>query len=351
MKVVRRILGSILVSCVMLTGCMNSNGNADSIESLAAEKDVKSFADLIQCGEASLHDGEYGSAKKYFLEAYENKEGEDDYKVYADLYLVYTLLNKKESANSIHREVLDDLNETKQQAYLEYMNQVINNYDLDVKPPTRSDMKEEKVVDKTKESKDTEPPVFTKFSSEVYADVNEHFNFNDFYKAKDDSDFALIFDDSNVDYGKRGKYNVTIIAEDIYGNKASQNATVIIVDYGFKYSAGLYRTQYDINIRTEPNTSSSIVATIPSQAAIIVGEVYRMDDNNYWAKLSTGYACIENADGLYMCYESAIPTNANQFDDFKDFEKACDFKNVPFGFTVVPKGINYTAICEGPAVY
>lgn len=352
MKKLNTIFGSLVVACAMLVGCTSSNGNAKPVESdSATEKVEKSYEDLIKSGENNLQNGDYGSAKRDFLEAYEKKTGKEEHKVYANLYVVYTLLNKKESAKSIHREVLDDLNETEQQAYVEYMNQMIKNYNLDVKAPELSDKKEETVEDKKEEVTDHAPPVFTQFSPEVYADVNEHFNFHDFYKAKDDSDFTLTFDDSKVDYGKRGKYSVTIIAEDVYGNKASQNATVIIVDYGFKYSAGLYQAQYDINIRTEPNTSSSIVATIPNKAAIIVGEVYRMDDNNYWAKLSTGYACIENVDGAYMSYVSAIPTNANQFADFKDFEKACNFNNVPFGFTLPPKGINYTAICEGAAVY
>lgn len=342
----------------------NTNGGTtdNTTEPNTSTEEKKTVEELLKSAEEKLKEGEYGSAKKLLLEAYENKKDyEESYKIYADLYLTYALLGKKESAKSLHREVLDDLSKEDQTKYLDYMKQIKSEYNLaDVSLPEIENKKEEteketnKETNKKEETKDTKAPEFTMFSSDIYADLGEHFDYNVFFKAKDDSDFTITFDDSKINFNVAGSYPLYVTAKDVYGNTASNQANVHIIDNSFKYGAGIYKANYEMSLRAQPSTSSTCIADIPKDTKMIFEQVSKQSDGSYWGRLSTGYVCIENSQGTYLSYYSDLQIYLAQYNDLDLFATACGFEAGHFGAFgfVTQTGLNYTILCnEGNVIY
>ncbi|MDO4466618.1 MAG: hypothetical protein Q4C49_06375 [Bacillota bacterium] len=351
-------LMSASLSFAMLTsivGCSENNTDKgqnavtnNTTTNVPEQETKKTVEDLIQLAEDNFKQGEFGSAKKQLLEAYERiKEAKEPYKVYADLYLSYVLTGKKEAAKALHREVLDESDEVQNQ-YMNYMKQIIKDCNLvDMDLPSISKKEEEK--------KDNKAPEFTMFSKDIYADVGEHFDYNVFFKAKDESDFTISYDDSKINFNVEGSYPLYVSAQDKYGNKVSDQANIHIVDNSFKYSVGVYKAEYTMNLRKEPTTKSAIVVEVPKGSKMIFHQIMKQSDGSYWGLLTSGYVCIEDANGKYLSYYSGLQIYLAQYKDLDAFSIACGFGpgGIPtFGMTHVPKGLNYTILCnEGSVLY
>lgn len=365
----KKKLISVSLSFVMALGCVGctstnqNNNNTTTTPATQDTQETKTVEELLALAEVGFKEGEYGSAKKYLVEAYDNKkDAKEPYKIYADLYIVYSLLNKKESAKSIYREILDDLSEEEQKNCLDYMKEVSQKNNLNVTIPSVD--KEEKKEDKKEETKkeetkpavttqnDVTPPKFTKFPKDIYADIGERFNYNEFFAASDESQFDLIYDDSKINFNAPGDYVLTVTAKDIHGNQTSATSNIHIVDNSFKYGAGIYKLKYEMNLRSSPSTGSGIVGVIPTGYKVYAGQIYKSSDGSYWAILSNGYVCIEDKTGAYMTYDTALQPHVAQFGDLEKFSQACGFNIGAFGFTNVPKGLNVSTTCSaGMIVY
>ncbi|MDQ0363100.1 immunoglobulin-like domain-containing protein [Breznakia pachnodae] len=88
---------------------------------------------------------------------------------------------------------------------------------------------EDEKVEFLVEIKDTTKPEFISFNKEITVKVNdEKVEFESYFYAGDLSDVTLSVDTSDVDLSKAGSYEITVVAEDEYGNKTEKTATVIV---------------------------------------------------------------------------------------------------------------------------
>lgn len=157
-------------------------------------------------------------------------------------------------------------------------------------------IEEEPVVE---QQTDTLPPVFVKSTDEITIEAGETINYDDYFSAKDDSNFTLTYDDSKVDTTKAGTYVLKVSAEDEYKNKSELDVNVIVKDKPMDYT-GYYFTNYKMNIRSDCSTSSPSVGWIKDGFQILVQETVTAQDGSIWAKLSTGYMCIQDKDNVYL---------------------------------------------------
>lgn len=88
---------------------------------------------------------------------------------------------------------------------------------------------EDEKVEFIVEIKDTTKPEFISFHNEITVKVNdENVEFESYFYAGDLSDVTLSVDTSDVDLSKVGSYEITVVAEDVHGNKTEKTSKITV---------------------------------------------------------------------------------------------------------------------------
>lgn len=70
-----------------------------------------------------------------------------------------------------------------------------------------------------------------------------------------------------------------------------------------------FKAKFQLNVRSGPDTTYPIVATMPKDTIFTAPEIYPIDSNSVWAKCGEGQyvAMVHNGGGPYLSFYSSIP--------------------------------------------
>lgn len=129
--------------------------------------------------------------------------------------------------------------------------------------------------------KDTTKPEFVDFQEVINTEegISSKDTILPLFKANDLSDVSVELDDSGVDYGKAGSYNLTVVAKDIWGNSSSRSAVVNVAPKRVEEVVTIVskdeenRNKKSSNFSSSPNTYSSSKEEISYPCITIPGVV------------------------------------------------------------------------------